>query len=53
MLDLTMALQWVYDNIYAFNGNKDLITVYGPGIQQSLLESFHICVTSFSFFKFL
>ena len=31
MLDLTMALQWVYDNIYAFNGNKDLITVYGPG----------------------
>lgn len=31
MLDLTMALKWVYDNIYAFNGNKDLITVYGPG----------------------
>jgi len=31
MLDLSMALKWVYDNIYAFNGNKDLITVYGPG----------------------
>lgn len=31
MLDLTMALQWVYDNIYAFNGNKDMITTYGPG----------------------
>jgi carboxylesterase type B len=33
MLDLTMALQWVYDNIYAFNGNKDMITAYGPGIE--------------------
>lgn len=32
MLDLQMALQWVYDNVYAFNGNKDMITVYGPGI---------------------
>lgn len=31
MLDLTMALQWVYDNIYAFNGNKEMITAYGPG----------------------
>ena len=31
MLDLSMALRWVYDNIYAFNGNKDMITVYGPG----------------------
>lgn len=31
MLDLAMALQWVYDNIYAFNGNKEMITVYGPG----------------------
>lgn len=31
MLDLSMALQWVYDNIYAFNGNKDMITLYGPG----------------------
>ena len=35
MLDLTMALQWVYDNIYAFNGNKDMITVYGPGNNSS------------------
>ena len=31
MLDLSMALKWVYDNINAFNGNRDLITVYGAG----------------------
>ena len=31
MLDLAMALQWVYDNVYAFNGNKEMITVTGPG----------------------
>ena len=26
-----MALRWVYDNIRAFNGNPDAITLFGPG----------------------
>lgn len=26
-----MALQWVYDNIDAFNGDRDKITLFGPG----------------------
>jgi uncharacterized membrane protein len=47
MLDLTMALQWVYDNIYAFNGNKDLITVYGPGITVIARVISHLCYIFF------
>ena len=45
MLDLTMALQWVYDNIYAFNGNKDMITVYGPGNNNNCLS--HLTFVTF------
>ena len=26
-----MALEWVHSNIRFFNGNKDRITVFGPG----------------------
>ena len=26
-----MALQWVYDNIEAFNGDREKITLFGPG----------------------
>ncbi|KAL6443208.1 hypothetical protein ACFW04_002855 [Cataglyphis niger] len=31
IFDQAMALQWVYDNIAAFNGNPDSITLFGPG----------------------
>ncbi|XP_065568432.1 neuroligin-4, Y-linked-like [Artemia franciscana] len=31
MLDLSLALKWVYDNIYVFQGNKERITLFGPG----------------------
>nr|XP_003699366.1 PREDICTED: neuroligin-4, Y-linked isoform X1 [Megachile rotundata] len=31
ILDQAMALRWVYDNIRAFNGNPDAITLFGPG----------------------
>ena len=31
ILDQAMALQWVYDNIDAFNGDRDKITLFGPG----------------------
>ncbi|XP_018325997.1 neuroligin-4, Y-linked isoform X2 [Agrilus planipennis] len=31
ILDQAMALQWVYDNIEFFNGNRDKITLFGPG----------------------
>ncbi|XP_023713826.1 cholinesterase isoform X2 [Cryptotermes secundus] len=30
ILDQAMALQWVYDNIDAFNGDRDKITLFGP-----------------------
>ncbi|XP_041459803.1 acetylcholinesterase-like [Lytechinus variegatus] len=29
MLDQVAALQWIYDNIEAFGGNKDKITIFG------------------------
>ncbi|XP_078046970.1 carboxyl ester lipase-like protein Gli isoform X1 [Augochlora pura] len=31
ILDQAMALKWVHDNIRAFNGNPDAITLFGPG----------------------
>ncbi|KAF7273692.1 hypothetical protein GWI33_013605 [Rhynchophorus ferrugineus] len=31
ILDQCMALQWVYDNADKFNGDRDSITLFGPG----------------------
>lgn len=31
ILDQAMALRWVHDNIAAFNGNPESITLFGPG----------------------
>ncbi|KAG1665144.1 Neuroligin-4, X-linked [Nymphon striatum] len=31
MLDQAMAIKWVYNNIHIFNGDKDRVTLYGPG----------------------
>ncbi|UYV81750.1 Gli, partial [Cordylochernes scorpioides] len=31
LLDQRMAIQWVYDNIEAFNGDRERITLFGPG----------------------
>lgn len=31
ILDQAMALEWVYDNIEYFNGDKNSITLFGPG----------------------
>lgn len=31
ILDQAMALRWVYDNIEFFNGDRHLITLFGPG----------------------
>jgi carboxylesterase type B len=30
ILDQMMALRWVYDNVEYFNGDKNLITLFGP-----------------------
>lgn len=31
LLDMALAIKWVSDNIYAFQGDKNKITVFGPG----------------------
>lgn len=31
LLDQAMALRWVYDNIEFFNGDKNSVTLFGPG----------------------
>lgn len=31
ILDQCMALQWIYDNADKFNGDRDSITLFGPG----------------------
>ncbi|XP_037079345.1 neuroligin-3-like [Pollicipes pollicipes] len=31
MLDQAMALRWVYENVHYFNGDRQRITVFGPG----------------------
>jgi neuroligin len=31
ILDMQMAVRWVYDNIEFFNGDRNLITLFGPG----------------------
>ena len=31
LLDQSMAINWVYDNIDAFNGDRHSITLFGPG----------------------
>lgn len=31
ILDQSMALQWVYENAEKFNGDRDSITLFGPG----------------------
>lgn len=30
-MDMAMALEWVYNNIRFFNGDRNKITVFGPG----------------------
>lgn len=32
LLDQAMAIEWVYDNIDAFNGDRERITLFGPGV---------------------
>jgi len=31
ILDQVMALKWVYENVEKFSGNRDSITLFGPG----------------------
>lgn len=31
LMDMAAALEWVYNNIRFFNGNRDKITAMGPG----------------------
>ena len=31
LLDQAMALRWVFENVHYFNGDRERITVMGPG----------------------
>ena len=31
LLDMAMGLKWVYDNVHSFQGDRERITVFGPG----------------------
>ena len=31
IMDMSMALEWVYNNVRFFNGDREKITVFGPG----------------------
>ena len=31
LMDMAMALEWVYNNVRFFNGDRERITVFGPG----------------------
>ena len=31
LMDMAMALEWVYNNIRFFNGDRNKITTFGPG----------------------
>ncbi|GMT09968.1 hypothetical protein PFISCL1PPCAC_28389, partial [Pristionchus fissidentatus] len=51
MWDATMALRWIQENIGAFGGNKDEVTMWGGSAGAAIIEGLHLSPHSTNLFQ--